>query len=123
MEPIPSRSRTLGAKQYIDSKTESSTAEEPEGRSRCKKCSQPLNEQIQETGQHLNVANDDQKSYLAHRGISKHKFLKHPVQLVSGNGFLMERIMIRLPVADEFVQSPVDIKITCLQKCEHISIR
>jgi hypothetical protein len=66
--------------------------------------SQPLNEQIQETGKHLNVAYDDQKSYLAHRGPSKHKLFKHPVQLVSGSRFLVEGIMTCLPVADEFVE-------------------
>jgi hypothetical protein len=44
--------------QCIDSKTKSSTSDEPDGRSRYKNCSQPLKEQIQETRQYLNVAYD-----------------------------------------------------------------
>jgi hypothetical protein len=46
--PRLDHARLLLAKQCIDFKTESSTAEEPEGRSRYKNA-QPFNEQIQET--------------------------------------------------------------------------
>jgi hypothetical protein len=44
------------AKHCIDSKTESSAAEEPEGQSGYKKSSQPLNEQIQDTIKYLNAS-------------------------------------------------------------------
>lgn len=42
----------------------------PEADLDAEKCSQPFNEQIQETRQHLSAVYDDQKSYLDHRGSS-----------------------------------------------------